>query len=229
MRRSIDRIVEQLRTLGPDPVDPSPAIKTLHPFHGVSVADLRRVATRFVAEHAERGPPFLLAVCDGLWQRAVREEMVTATHILARIDDGRRIGIRRLDRWGALLDDWEATDNLGGAVGLWVAEAPGDRLGVPERLAGRRNPWLRRLALASAVYTARGEACADTYRRIEAMVLRLADDREASIPNAISWVLREATKHCADLVAATVDRHGDRLPAIARREVRTKLETGRKR
>ena len=50
-------------------------------------------------------------------------------------------GLRRLDRWGALLDNWETTDNLGGrVVGPWAAADPAARLGTLERLAAAAQP-----------------------------------------------------------------------------------------
>ena len=113
------------------------------------------------------------------------------------------MGLRRLDRWGALLDNWETTDNLGGrVVGPWVAADPAARLGTLERLAGRRNPWLRRLALVGCVYLGRRPDAAAWWPRVTGIVLTLAGDREAAIPKAISWVLRAHTGRCPGEVAA---------------------------
>ena len=48
------------------------------------------------------------------------------------------------------------------------------------------------------------------------------------ITKAISWSLRQMTRHQASLVEAYVDSRADRLAALPRREVRNKLRTGRK-
>ena len=225
-----DRVSAALRALSPVPVDPAPVIKTALPFYGVSLRDLERIARGWLREHPDTAAGEVLGLADELWSRAVREEMVTATFLVGSHSGALdRFGARRIDRWGPLLDTWETTDNLGGrAVGPWVCLDPGARVAVLERLAGRRNPYLRRLALVGCVSLSRLERAERWWPATSAIVLRLAGDREASIPKAISWVLRSHLKGCRDLVTDLLAEHGDRLPAIARREVRTKLATGTK-
>ena len=120
------------------------------------------------------------------------------------------------------------------ALGAWlvartVADDPARRFGMLETLAGRRNPWARRVGLVGCLGTARGPAAAEWWPRVTGIVLRLADDREAAIPKAISWVLREHTRTVPDLVAQFLDEQEAALPAIAKRETRNKLRTGTKR
>jgi 3-methyladenine DNA glycosylase AlkD len=219
-----------LRTLAPDPVDPAPIIRTALPFYGAGLQDMKRLAATWAREHPEAGPAEVLTLVDVLWQTWIREEMVTATMLLDRRPDARdRFGVRRYDRWARSLDNWETTDNLGGRVlGPWAAADPDDRLGVLERFAGRRNPWLRRLALVGCVYVGRREEAGRWFPRVTGIVLRLSDDREAAIPKAISWVLRSYTRHAAAAVAGFLDSHAADLPAIAVREARNKLQTGYK-
>ena len=76
--------------------------------------------------------------------------------------------------------------------------------------------WARVLGLIFVVGVASG------------IVLALADDREAAIPKAISWVLRAHTGRCPAEVAAFLEEHRADLPAIAVREARNKLATGYK-
>ena len=219
-----------LRALAGEPVDPSPIIKTARHFYGASLDGMKRVAAVWVGEHRAAGAGEVMALADALWDAAIREEMVTATMILERRPDAREtFGVRRYDRWAVRLDNWETTDNLGGRVlGPWAATDPGTRLGTLERLAGRRNPWLRRLALVGCVYLGRREDAATWFPRVGDIVLGLAADREASIPKAISWVLREHTRHTAAEVAVFLDERAADLPAIAVRETHHKLQTGHK-
>jgi 3-methyladenine DNA glycosylase AlkD len=225
-----DGIGAALRAISAVPIDPAPIIKTSLPFYGVGLRDLERIARSWRRDHPEAGPDEVLALADDLWSRAIREEMVTATFLVGR-DRGARegFGVRRIDRWGALLDNWETTDNLGGRVtGPWAAADPASRVPVLERLAGRRNPYLRRLALVGCVWLGRLEDSDRWWPQTSAIVLRLASDREASIPKAISWVLREHLRHSRDTIAMFLDERWDDLPAVARRETRTKLATGTK-
>jgi 3-methyladenine DNA glycosylase AlkD len=226
-----DRLSAELRRLAPEPVDPSPIIKTELPFYGASLGDMERLAKVWNREHRDATVGEVVALGDGLWGRRIREEMVLAAMLVGRRRDVRNAvaGLRRLDRWGRLLDNWETTDNLGGRVlGPWVVDDPDGRLGLLETLAGRHNPWLRRLALVGCVYLARLPDAAERWDRVSAIVLRLAADKEGGIPKAISWVLRSHLKHAAPEVVALLDGHAVDLPAIAVRETRKKMETGTK-
>jgi 3-methyladenine DNA glycosylase AlkD len=229
-RTEADALSAGLRALASEPVDPSPVIRTTLPFYGASLADMDHLAGAWHRAHPDCPPRVVLAVADELWGRAVREEMVLATMLVGRRPALREaFGVRRLDRWGTLLDNWETTDNLGGRVlGPWIAADPGLRLAVLERLATRRNPWLRRLSLVACVQVGRRPDAAAWWPRVGRLVLGLAGERRAAIPKAVSWVLREHTRHCPEAVAAFLEEHGRELPAIAVRETRRKLATGYK-
>ncbi len=56
----------------------------------------------------------------------------------------------------------------------------------------------------------------------------LLDDREDMIVKAVSWALRMLAPWEPEAVRAFMDKHGERVPARARREVRNKLTTGYK-
>jgi len=63
-----------------------------------------------------------------------------------------------------------------------------------------------------------------SFENIEA----LEREREILITKAVSWLLRSLTKHHAKDVALYLEQHKSTLPAIAYRETKKKLETGRK-
>jgi 3-methyladenine DNA glycosylase AlkD len=56
----------------------------------------------------------------------------------------------------------------------------------------------------------------------------LVDDRQDLVVKALSWALRAVSKYDAAAVRAFLEEHRDRLAARVRREVGTKLATGRK-
>lgn|GEM_PF-336144 len=225
-----DRLSAALRRLAPVPVDPAPVIRTARPFHGARLGEMEGLARAWHREHPGSAAEEVLSLADALWRRAVREEMVLATMLVGRHREaGCAFGLRRLDRWAALLDNWETTDNVGSRVlGPWAAADPGTRLAALERLAHRRNPWLRRLALVGCVYPARRPDAVCWWPQVAGIVLARADDREAAIPKAISWVLRAYARRCPAEVTAFLEEHGRALPAIAVREARHQLATGYK-
>jgi hypothetical protein len=115
---------------------------------------------------------------------------------------------------------------------LWqagVREEPGRRFGLLEAMAVDPHPFTRRLALVACTRLARTDGAAGLWPRVAGLLLALAADREAALPKASSWVLRSWLGTCPAEVAAFVDSHAGRLPALAVRETRAKLATGRKR
>jgi 3-methyladenine DNA glycosylase AlkD len=224
-------ISAMLREKSSTPVDPSPIIKTALPFYGVKLADLRRIASGWHRDHRGVAPGNVAALADALWSASIREEMVVAALLHGHDARSRSVfGLRRVDRWARSIDNWETAD----ALGAWLAarataDDPERRYPVLETLAGRRNPWARRISLVGCIGTARAPQAATWWPRVTGIVLRLAADRAAGIPKAISWVLREHTRRTPGPVEAFLDEHGDDLPAIAVRETRNKLRTGLKR
>jgi 3-methyladenine DNA glycosylase AlkD len=56
----------------------------------------------------------------------------------------------------------------------------------------------------------------------------LIDDREDMVVKAVSWALRALAQRDPKAVKAFLAKHGDLLAARVKREVATKLNTGRK-
>ena len=188
-----DRLTGELRALSSTAVDPAPIIRTGLPFFGVGVGDLRRLARTWHRGNPGAAPEEVAALAENLWSRAVREEMVLAVLILGRDKRCRNLfGAETAERWSRLIDNWETADSLGtGLLGPWVADDPGARFLTLETLAGNPSPWCRRLSLVGCIALARQEEAAAWWPRVSDLVLRLAGDKEAAIPKAISWVLRE--------------------------------------
>jgi 3-methyladenine DNA glycosylase AlkD len=225
-----DAVSAALRALAPE-LTVVPIIKTSRPFYGARVGDLRRVAAGWRRGHGQADPAQVAELADRLWQAGIREEQLVACFLLA--GDGAALAATDPDRvraWTALLDNWETTDQLGmNVLGPLVALDPGGRFGLLETLAGDPHPWARRLALVACTRLARADGAAALWPRVAGLLLELAGDRAAALPKASSWVLRSWLGPCPAEVAAFVDAHAGRLPALAVRETRAKLATGSKR
>jgi 3-methyladenine DNA glycosylase AlkD len=223
-------VTAALRTLTPD-LTVVPIVRTSRPFYGARVGDLRATAADWLRAHPGATGEQVAGLADRLWGTGVREEQLVACLLLARdraalaaTDPGRVRG------WTALLDNWETTDQLGmNVLGPLVALDPEGRLGLLSALAADPHPWARRLALVGCTRLARADDAAHWWPAVADLVLGLAGDREAAMPKATSWVLRSWLGPCSAAVAAFVDEHARRLPAVAVRETRAKLATGTKR
>jgi 3-methyladenine DNA glycosylase AlkD len=163
----------------------------------------------------------------GLTERFVAYELVLA-HPAALAS----LGQRDLERFGRGLDRWEATDTFG-----CYLSGPAWREGqVPDALIQRwarsRDRWWRRAALVSTVplnNRARGARAAqgDAPRTLAICAL-LAADRDDMVVKAMSWALRELSRHDPAAVRGFLAEHGAGLAPRVRREVDNKLRTGLK-
>lgn len=195
---------------------------------GVRTPASRSLARTWFREHPGWPAEATLALAASLWSGHSRDERALALEILCLhpdLVDG--LDRSRLDRWRSDVDNWGICDFLGFAIlGRWLLAVPGRRSYLDE-LIEDSDLWSRRLALVATVRLNReDDAYADITLRL---VDRVVDEREPMITKAVSWALREMIRRHPDRVADYLDRRGDRLAAIARREVRNKLRTGRKR
>lgn len=130
---------------------------------------------------------------------------------------------------GQGLDSWYAVDGFG----RYVSGPAWQRGLVPDSLvrqwASSPDRWWRRAALVSTVplnLRAAG-GTGDTARTLD-ICTRLVDDRDDMVVKALSWALRQLATWDPAAVRAFLSENEDVLAARVRREVRTKLETGRK-
>jgi len=103
------------------------------------------------------------------------------------------------------------------------------RDGVIQRWAVSADRWWRRAAVVSTVAlnnTARGGA-GDVERTLLVCDI-VKDDSDDMVVKALSWALRELARKNPQAARAFLHRNKDRLAARVLREVRNKLETGRK-
>jgi len=97
------------------------------------------------------------------------------------------------------------------------------------RWAKSQNRWWRRTALVSTVPLNRRAlgGSGDTERTL-LICLELVHDRDDMVVKALSWALRELTKHDKSSVRNFIRKHENSLAGLVKREVRCKLETGPK-
>jgi 3-methyladenine DNA glycosylase AlkD len=223
-------ITAGLRALAPEPTV-VPVVRTSRPFYGARVGDLRGTATGWLRGHRQAAPASVAALAERLWHTGIREEQLVACFLLA--GDRAALAATDPDRvrgWCALLDNWETTDQLGmNVLGPLVAVDPPARFGLLQAMAGDPHPWTRRIALVACTRLAGAEGAARWWPGVGELLLALAGDRQAALAKASSWVLRSWLGPCPAEVAAFVDGHAGRLPALAVRETRAKLATGTKR
>jgi hypothetical protein len=139
------------------------------------------------------------------------------------------LDIATVEALGQGMASWPQTDAFGMILAgpAWLHGRLGDA--DIERWAQSEDLWWRRAALVATTGLnnksrgGRGDAPGTL-----AIVEMLIDDREDMIVKAVSWALRMLAPWEPATVRDFMERHGDRLAARVRREVRNKLETGLK-
>lgn len=141
----------------------------------------------------------------------------------------KQLNAKELDDLARDLDAWWTVDAfacyLSGVA--WRNGQVSDKL--IHKWARSKNFWIRRAALVSTVaLNNRARGGAGDAERTLAVCDLLLDDREDMVVKAMSWALRELAKRDPAAVWKYIGETEKNLAARVRREVRAKLETGRK-
>ncbi len=140
----------------------------------------------------------------------------------------RRVQWQFLKPIGNLMDHWAKVDIFADLAGpAWQAGQISDARVMSWTRSDNR--WWRRAALVCTVYLnrkARGGK-GDTPRTL-AVCEVLASDKDDMVAKGLSWALRDLIAHDRRAVEDFLIKHEKELPALVKREVRSKLMTGRK-
>jgi 3-methyladenine DNA glycosylase AlkD len=201
------------------------------PVMGVRAPQMRAIAKAWAATHEAGSPGQTLEVVAALIGGASHDEKVLGAVLLACDRKAcAAAGPEDIDRWLDSLAGWAQVDSL--CQNLF----PPERLladwpawsGLIRRLAGDPNINKRRAALVLLTGPARRSddprLAALAFETIE----RLKGEKPILITKAVSWLLRALSVRHPREVSAYLERESGSLPAIAVRETRTKLATGRK-
>ena len=139
------------------------------------------------------------------------------------------IGPAEVERLGEGINGWADIDTFSCFISgpVWRAGRIPDSL---IQLWARSDDWRwRRVALVSTVpLNSRAQGGTGDVKRTLDVCSVLIDDRKALVVKAMSWALRELAKREPGKVRLFLSRHEERLAPLVIREVRNKLETGRK-
>ena len=201
------------------------------PVLGVRAPQMRRIAKAWAAAHTSEAAGETLAVVSSLFQGASHDEKVLGAVLLGYCRRARAAaGPRDLEGWLDHLAGWAQVDSL------YQNTFPAEQLladwpawnALIERLARDPNINKRRAALVLLQGVVRYSDDPRLSALAFAMIERLKGERAVLITKAVSWLLRAlAARHRAE-TEGYLDREAANLPAIAVRETRTKLATGRK-
>ncbi|MBW6535690.1 MAG: DNA alkylation repair protein [Mariniphaga sp.] len=228
----IESIIRQLKTVA-DPARQKSSewyfptsMKTL----GVKSVDLRNLIKEWWKELKGLPPAEMVKLARDLVETRIFECNQVAFELLWKHKKAlASITLNDLEALGKYMDNWATTDVFSVLVSgpVWRNNQVADEDILNWLKSG--NLWWRRAAIVSTVglnLKSRG-GTGDT-RRTLMVCERVIGDRNEMIVKALSWALRELSKHDRTSVEQFMEKHDEVLAKRVRREVYTKLNTGTK-
>ena len=197
---------------------------------GVKAAGIKQVVAECWKEMKQHPSEELLMLAKQLVKTRIIEANQVAFLLLWNSKTTRKIiGLKDIEELGENIDNWVTVDTLAIMVTgqAWRENQISDN-DVLNWLESE-NRWWRRTAVVSTVplnLKARG-GIGDTQRTL-LVCGKVVDDRDDMIVKALSWALRELSKSDKKAVEDFMQRYDARLAGRVKREVYTKLTTGRK-
>lgn len=197
---------------------------------GVTVPNLKIVLTELKQQAKKWSPEQKLVLTKKLIDTDIFECQQLAYEFLGNDKKGMKtLTEKDIDDLGKNLDNWLSVDYY---AALFVGYAWRTGTIDIEKIKSFLNStdfWKRRIALIGTValnQKARGGE-GDPIQTL--MICKLAvDDHQTMMVKAMSWALRELAKRDSPSVAKFIDKYESRLHKKVVREVRNKLDTGKK-
>ena len=227
-------ILEQIQAAEPGrgPTTQRPEhLGTARKWYGLKNEQRRRILLDFHAARKDLNFADWLTLIDSLYQGESYEERCAPQTLLLKYPHHRRqLPLAQLDAWLGNLDGWAEVDSTCQTV-FSAKDLLTDWQGwsaLLASLAADANVNKRRAAL---VLLTAPITQSDDRRILEIslqLIERLKGERDKRITKAISWLLRKGIKQHRAAISAYLEANAASLPAIAARETRKKLLTGKK-
>jgi len=197
---------------------------------GVTAPNVKKIVKECKPELKNWSPEKILEFSKDLVKTKILECNQVAFLMLYEIKDALKlVGLKDIEQLGQNIDNWASVDTLSVLISgqAWRENQISDK-DILNWLKSD-NRWWKRTAVVSTVplnLRARGGK-GDTQRTL-LVCEKVIDDRDDMIVKALSWALRELSKSDKPAVENFMAKYDSRLAGRVRREVYTKLKTGRK-
>lgn len=204
------------------------AIPTDWKMIGVRTANIRKLASEY-ASRINRKEDFdeLIAYLDEAFDRKNLTLVALGFETLnKRSKFLERKVLENVQKWVPLVSDWAIADGIAIFITGRLLEKNRINLSNLSFLKNHSNIFGRRIYIVSMVLPVRIGSCniALFLSEVELFIR----DKNKYIYKAVSWVLREGTKKFKAQISAFLERHSEELHSLVVREVRNKIETGKK-
>lgn len=197
---------------------------------GVRAPNLKKVVAECWIEFKNQRPEKLLAFAKELVNTRILECNQVAFELLWKNKKALQlVRLRDIEELGVNIDNWVTVDTLSVMVSGWAWREKQITNNDVINWLKSDNRWWRRTAVVSTVpLNLRSRGGTGDAKRTLLVCEKVVDDRDDMIVKALSWALRELSKSDKAAVEEFMEKYDARLAGRVRREVYTKLETGRK-
>lgn len=210
------------------------ASKTMFPTKmevlGVRSPALKTLQKKWWIELQILSPEELLALSKELVKTRIFECNQVAYELLWRNKNALRlIGVYDVEELGQNIDNWVTVDTLSVMVSGWAWRE--NQISDENVLSWLKseNRWWRRTAVVSTIpLNLRSRGGTGDTRRTLLICEKVVADRDDMIVKALSWALRELSKSDKPAVENFMKKHQPVLAGRVKKEVLSKLKTGRK-
>ncbi len=204
---------------------------TPHKYYGLKSQELGIILKKQLPEIGKLSYEEWLQLLDELYKSPIFEMKMFAGSILRRSKKQRSdLDLEKLSQWLDSLIGWAEVDvtcqttfEADELLSRWAEWKP-----FLQKLNKDKNVSKRRASLVLMIKSLRSSED----KKLEQLALQnvqsLMHEKDILITKAVSWILREMIKKHRSAVEDFLSKHSKELPAIALRETRRKLETGRK-
>lgn len=211
--------------------NPEKYLGTPHKFYSLNSATTKKILSEFKKSHKELSLDEFYPLLDSLVNGESFEERVIAAGLLDKYSSHRNsLDLSKLEKWLEHLVGWAEVDSMcqSNFSGDEVIDRWDEWEELLNRLVKSDNISKRRASLVLLVRPTR-ELTDDRLMGISLKNIDLLkSEKEILITKAVSWLLRSMVKNYSEEVRNYLSENEDKLPKIAIRETRRKLETGRK-
>ena len=227
-----ETIIQQLKSVAD--TAKKEASKSMFPtsmeYLGVRTPDFRILLKKWQEEVKSWNPEKLIGFSKELADTKIFELNQLAYELLWKNKKSlNSLGLHDLEHLGKNMDNWATTDTFSVLISgyAWrenqITDA--DILNWLES----ENRWWRRAAVVSTVtLNLRSRGGTGDTKRTLMICEKVVSDRDDMIVKALSWALRELSKSDKPAVQSFITKYDNQLAGRVKREVCTKLETGRK-
>ncbi|WP_346855895.1 DNA alkylation repair protein [uncultured Draconibacterium sp.] len=197
---------------------------------GVKAINIKKVVNECWADLKNEAPENLLHFAKELVKTKVLECNQVAFLLLWKSKSAMRlIGLKDIEELAQNIDNWVTVDTLSVLISGWAWRE--NQISDADVLVwlNSENRWWRRTAVVSTVaLNLRSRGGTGDAKRTLLICEKVVNERDDMIVKALSWALRELSKSDKPAVEKFMEMYDSQLAGRVRREVYSKLQTGRK-